>query len=142
MSNKDNQHLHSKFLLIFGSNSSNTTFLSTHINLNMFNFSQASQFFSNRNLSLLKAGVEVEVVFLLALVFLTIMLREGKERPKQKQKKQRKPRADCIRQGQRDKQQQKISIYMMHEQNEQMMHALMHCKQSTYTLKTSNDSNL
>ena len=32
----------------------------------------------------------MEVVFLLALVFLTMIIREGKERPKQKPKKENK----------------------------------------------------
>jgi len=39
ISNKGNQPLRSKFLLISGSNSSSTTFLSAHIDLKMFSFS-------------------------------------------------------------------------------------------------------
>ena len=42
----------------------------------MFIFSKVSWFFSVRNLSLSKAGVEEEVVFLLALVFLLVDSRE------------------------------------------------------------------
>ena len=83
-----------KFLLIFGSSSSKTTFLSTHTNLRMFNFSYVSWFFSLINLSLSK-GVEEKVDVLWALVFLAMMLRIGKDR--QKRDKRKKPRANYIR---------------------------------------------
>ena len=75
MSNKGNQPLRSNFLLISGSSSSKTTFLSAHTDLSMFNVSKVSWFFSLRNLSLSKQEVEVEVDVLWALVFLTMMLR-------------------------------------------------------------------
>ena len=106
---KGNQPLHSKFLLISGLSSSKTTFLSAHTDLRMFNFSYVSWFFSLINLSLSKDGVEEEVDVLWALVFLTMMLRIGKDtqkrdkrkkkKNKQKKKNKENPRADCIRQG-------------------------------------------
>ena len=57
-------------------------------------FSNASWFFSLRNLSLsnVEEGEEVEV--LLALVFLGIMLRKGQDKQKRTKKKQEKPRAN------------------------------------------------
>ena len=56
-------------------------------------FSNASWFFSLRNLSLSKVGEGEEVEVLLALVFLGMMLRKGQDiekRTKKKKKKQRK----------------------------------------------------
>ena len=99
MSNKGNQPRHSKFLLISGSISSNTTFLSALTDLKMFSFSKVSWFFLVRNLSLSNARVEEEVVVLWALVFLTMMLRKGKTEKKPKKETQKKPRANCIRQS-------------------------------------------
>ena len=81
-----NQPLHSKFLRISRFNSSSMTLHLAQTNLKMLNFLQVSWFFSIRNLSLSKARVEGVVVFF-ALVFLTMMLRVGKERQKQKTKK-------------------------------------------------------
>ena len=87
---KGNQPLRSKFFLISGSSSSKTTFLLAYIDLRMFNFLYISWFFSLINLSLSKDGVEEEVDVLWALVFLTMMLRIGKDRQEKKKKKKTK----------------------------------------------------
>ena len=93
MSNKGSQPLRSKFLLISPSSSSNRIFLSAQIFLLRLNFSYVSWFFSLRNLSLSKVGTEEEEDFLLALVFLNMMLKsrrtnteEIEEKKKQKTK--------------------------------------------------------
>ena len=49
-----------------------------------------------RNLSLSKAGVEEEVDVLRALVFLTMMLRIGKDRQKRDKKKERKSQGQTV----------------------------------------------
>ena len=67
------------------------------------------------------------------------MLRVGKDRQKQKPKKENKENQGQIASDRvKEKTQQKISIYMMHELNEQMMHALMQRKLFNYTLETNN----
>ena len=53
-------------------------------------FSNASWFFSLRNLSLLKVGEGEEVEVPLALVFLGMMLRKGQDKQKRSKKKTRK----------------------------------------------------
>ena len=60
-------------------------------------FSYTSWFFSLKNLSLSKVGEEEEEDFLLALVFLDMMLkiRKTNTEERKKTKKQKKPRADC-----------------------------------------------
>ena len=50
---------------------------------------------------------------------------KGKKKTETKERKQRKLRANCIREGQKKKI-QKTTIYMMHDMNAHMMHALMH----------------
>ena len=65
------------------------TLHSTQIDLNMLSFSQVSWFFSNLNLSLSKPGEEGVVLFF-ALVFLTMMLRVGKERQTENEEKKQK----------------------------------------------------
>ena len=90
----------------------------------MFNFSYVSWFFSLINLSLSKDGVEEEVDVLWALVFLTMMLRIGKDTQKRdkRKKKTNKKRKTKKTQGQtaldKVRAQEKKTIYMMH--------ALMH----------------
>ena len=87
-------------------------------------FLNASWFFSLRNLSLSKVGEGEEVKVLLALVFLGMILRKGQEKQKRTKKKQEKPRADC-KLAQNIYIYIEITIYMMHEQINVMMHALM-----------------
>ena len=59
-------------------------------------FSNTFWFFSLRNLSLLKVGEEVEVDFLLALVFLDMMLKSIRTNRKNQEKKiKNNPRANC-----------------------------------------------
>ena len=58
-------------------------------------FSNASWFFSLRNLSLSKVVEGEEVEVLLALVFLGMMLRKSQDKQKRTKKKQEKLRADC-----------------------------------------------
>ena len=82
--------LHLKFLLISPSNSSNKTFLSTQMFLLRLSFSYVSWCFSLRNLSLSKKGTEEEEAFLLALVFLDIVLRKRQDTHKRTKKKTRK----------------------------------------------------
>ena len=68
-----------------------------------------------------------------------MILKEGKERPKQKPKIENKENQVQIASDKvREKTTIEISIYMMHEQNEQMMHVLMHWELFNYTLKTKN----
>ena len=57
----------------------------------------------------------------MALVFLSMMLRKGQDKQKRTKKKQEKPRADC-KLAQKNIE---ITIYMMHERINVMMHALM-----------------
>ena len=63
-------------------------------------------------------------VFLWALDFLTMMLRVGKN-GKRTKKKTKKTKGRLHQTG-LERNHNKKSIYMMHELNEQMMHALMH----------------
>ena len=66
---------------------------------------------SLRNLSLLKAGVEEKVDVLWALVFLTMMLRVGKDRQKRDKRKKKKNQgqtaSDMVR-AQKNKKEQSI----------------------------------
>ena len=52
-------------------------------------------FFSLRNLSLSKVGIEEEKDFLLALVFLDMMLKSRRTDTEEIEKKTKKLRADC-----------------------------------------------
>ena len=84
-----------KLRLISRLSSSNGTFLSAQMFLLRLSFSYVSWCFSFKNLSLSKEEIEEEA-FLLALVFLDIVLRKGQDTQKITKKKQRKkPRADC-----------------------------------------------
>ena len=58
-------------------------------------FSNASWFFSLRNLSLSKVGEGEEVEVLLALVFLGMMLRKGQDTQKRTNKEKEKPKTGC-----------------------------------------------
>ena len=85
-------------------------------------FSKASWFFSLRNLSLSKVGEGEEVKVLLALVFLGMMLRKGQDKQKRTKKETRKTKG---RLQVSTKKNVEITIYMLHEQINVMMHALM-----------------
>ena len=57
----------------------------------------------------------------------TMMLRIGKDRQKRNQRKKTKKTKGRLHQTILERKQKlKISLYMMHEQNKHMMHALMH----------------
>ena len=58
-------------------------------------FSYDFWFFSLRNLLLSKVGEGEEVEVLLALVFLGMMLRKGKDTQKRTNKEKEKPKTDC-----------------------------------------------
>ena len=57
----------------------------------------------------------------MALVFLGMMLKKGQDKQKRTKKKQEKPRADC----KLAQKKYRKKIYMIHEQINVMMHALM-----------------
>ena len=63
-------------------------------------------------------------VFLWALDFLTMMLRVGKNGKKKQRRK--KTQGQIALERVRAQKYQQITIYMMHEVNAHMMHALMH----------------
>ena len=90
MSCRGSQPLHSKFLLISPSSSSNKTFLSAQMFLRRLSFSKASWFFSLRNLSRSKVGEREEEEVVLALVFLGMMVKIKRIDTKETEREEKK----------------------------------------------------
>ena len=90
-----------------------------------FSFSKVSWCFSLRKHSLAKEGEDEEEAFLLALVFLDIVLRIGRTHRKEPKKKKKKNKRKTKGKLQVNTKEIEITIYMMHEQYNVMMHGLM-----------------